>query len=318
MRQAASNAGAALTRPMRENTRPADDIARALDALHAIPADLDRNAWVRVLMAAKAAGLSEAAARDWSATGANFCERDFRDVWRGLRTDGAIGPGTLFFMAKEHGWRPDPAAPRPPPPTAAEVARQRADREARDAAERAERQRRADKAALDARQRLAGADPVNSGHGYLARKGLALPPDVDIRQDGNALLVPVRRIADDVVRGVQIITADGAKRFSRGTQTAGCGWWTHRPAPLHGGMIFIAEGVATAVTVAIATGDPTLAAFSAGNLEAAALAVRERWPAAEIVIAADADEAGRAAAAKAAAASAARVVVPVFAPERGA
>lgn len=145
-----------------------------------------------------------------------------------------------------------------------------------------------------------------------------MPPDVDIRQNGNALLVPVRRIADDVVRGVQIITTDGAKRFSRGTQTAGCGWWTHRPAPVHDGMIFIAEGVATAVTVAIATDAPTAAAFSAGNLPAVAVAVRERWPAAQIVIAADADDAGRAAAAKAAAASGARVVVPVFAPERGA
>ena len=282
-------------------------------ALAYIPPDLLREEWVRVLTACKAAGLPESDARAWSAGGATFNERNFRDVWRSLSTDGGIGAGTLFFIAKEHGYRPDPTAPRPPPPTPAELARQQAERQARADAERAEQQARADAAAIDASQRLAVAAPADPQQSYLARKRVT--PTADMRQEGNALLVPVCT-PDGARRGLQIINADGSKKFSTGTRAAGALFWARPPVADHTGAVYVVEGVATGLTVAAAILDAAVAvAFSAGNVPTVAAALRERWPAAEITIAADADEAGRAAATKAAAADPRLLVrLPDFGP----
>lgn len=235
-------------------------------------------------------------------------EREARTTWRSAHKPGRTKWPTLRSRAWDGGWRPNPNAPRPPPPTPAELARQQAERQARAEAEAAEQQARHEAAALDARQRLAAADPASPDHGYLRRKGVA--PTADLRQEGGALLVPVCG-PDGAERGLQIIDASGAKRFSRGTSAAGALWWARPPAAEHGVTIHVTEGVATGLTVATARPDAAVAvAFSAGNVPAVAAALRERWPAAEIIIAADADEAGRAAAAKAAAADP-RVLVRV-------
>jgi phage/plasmid primase-like uncharacterized protein len=88
-----------------------------------------------------------------------------------------------------------------------------------------------------------------------------------------------------------------------------------------GDTIIIAEGFATAATVAEATRSTVVATFSDHNLEAAARAVREHNPVAKIIIAADDDrktelEIGRnpglRAAEKAAKAVGATVVAPPF------
>lgn len=291
----------------RASVGPVDlDAARA--ALACIPPDLSRADWVRTLAAAKAAGLDEADAVAWSSGAASYDTRDHRDVWRSLSADGGIGPGTLFYIAKEHGYRPDPAAPRPPPPTAAELARRQAERQARAEAEAAEKQARHEAAALDARQRLAAAEPADPAHPYMRRKGVM--PIADMRQEGGALLVPVVA-PDGEVRGLQVITTDGAKKFSKGTASAGALWWARPPSADPAGRIYVVEGVADALTVAAAVPDGAVAcAFNADNVLAIAAALRERCPAAAIVIAADADDAGRKVAAKAAAADPRLIVRP--------
>lgn len=87
------------------------DDARAREALFALDAGCAREEWVRVAMAAKAAGLPEDDFLDWSATGANYgSERDARSVWKSVKPDGGIGPGTLFKMAKDAGWNGAPRA----------------------------------------------------------------------------------------------------------------------------------------------------------------------------------------------------------------
>ncbi|MGE0810838.1 MAG: DUF927 domain-containing protein [Immundisolibacter sp.] len=270
----------------------------ARDALACIPPDLSRDDWVRVLAAAKAAGCSEAEARAWSAGGATYDARAFSDTWRSLNTDGGIGPGTLFFIAKEHGYRPDPSSARPPPPTAAELARQQAERDARAAADAAERQRRAEAAAIDASQRIAAADPANPQHPYLARKGLT--PTANMRQEGGALLMPLVD-NDGVTRGLELVLATGDKRSSYGIAKSGLRWWAREPDVERGFVVYLAEGVATALTLAEAIPDAAIASTAgAGNVPAVAAAVRQRWPDAVIVVAADADKAGREAADKAA------------------
>ncbi len=255
-----------------------------------------------MLAALRAMGVSESAARAWSSGSPRFNERDFRDTWRSLSADGGIGAGTLFFLAREYGnWRPDPTAPRPPPPTPAELARQEAERAKRAAVEDTERQAKADAAAADARQRLAAAEPADPAQPYLARK--SVPPVPSLRQEGRTLLVPVTTPAGEV-RGLQVITADGTKRFSRGTSMSGHLWWARPPAEgVAAPLIIITEGVADALTIAAAVEEAAAAcAFSASNLPAVAGALRRCWPAAQIIVAADSDEAGQHAADKAQAA----------------
>lgn len=239
-------------------------------------------------------------------------EREGRDTWRSARRPGGITWKTLRGLARAGGWRPDPNAPCPPRPTPAELARQQAERQARAEAEAAKKQARRAAAALDARQRLAAAAPADPAHPYLVRKGVE--PSADLRQESGALLVPVAG-PNGALRGLQVITADGGKKFSRDTAAAGALWWARVPAADHACKLFIVEGVATGLTVAAAIADAAVAvAFSAGNVPAVAAALRERWPDADIVLALDADEAGRAAAAKAIAADPrVRARFPVFA-----
>lgn len=82
------------------------DHDRALAALRAIPADGSRDDWVRTLMAAKAAGITEDESRDWSSQSEQFNDADFVSTWRSIKVNGGIGPGSLFKAAHDSGWRP--------------------------------------------------------------------------------------------------------------------------------------------------------------------------------------------------------------------
>ena len=102
----------------------AADIDRARDALHAIPPDLPRDEWVRVGMAAPAAGLDYDTFNDWSAQAGNYDERAARDTWRSFKPGKGIGPGTLYRVGAEHGWRMDG---NKPPHRAAQAPRKAAE-----------------------------------------------------------------------------------------------------------------------------------------------------------------------------------------------
>ena len=74
-------------------------------ALQFLDPGTDRETWVRVLMSGKAAGLSEADAIAWSAMAPNFSnEREVSSVWRSIKPEGGIGPGTFYGMARAKGW----------------------------------------------------------------------------------------------------------------------------------------------------------------------------------------------------------------------
>ncbi len=244
-------------------------------------------------------------------------EREGWTTWRSARKPGPVTWRKLPWLAKDGGWRPDPNAPPPRRLTPEELAQQQAEREQRDAANAAERRALAEAAAADAVQRLAAGDQPDQAPPYLAGKGVAHTPDM--RQEGSTLLVPVTRI-DGTVRGLQLIAADGRKRFSRGTLHEGHLWWARPPADESAPqMILIAEGVATSLTVAAAVdgvvdGAAVACAWSAWNILVVAAALHDRWPAAKIVIAGDNDEAGRRAAEETAKATGAAVALPTFEP----
>lgn len=94
-----------------------------LSAIRAIPAD-DRDVWVRVGMAVKSYLGDEGWSiwNDWSQTSEKYNPRDARDVWRSISDNGGITVGTLFKLARDHGWTPDRSFASPhkcltPPPT---------------------------------------------------------------------------------------------------------------------------------------------------------------------------------------------------------
>ena len=85
----------------------------ARDALFALDAACERTAWVRILMGAKAAGLSLDDVTNWSSTGSNYLgPLDVARTWNSIASASGIGEGTLYFLAREAGWRP-PLKARP-------------------------------------------------------------------------------------------------------------------------------------------------------------------------------------------------------------
>jgi phage/plasmid primase-like uncharacterized protein len=109
------------------------------------------------------------------------------------------------------------------------------------------------------------------------------------------LLVPGYGV-DGKVWTIQYIKEDGTKRFARESRKHGC-FHVIGAANLIDGLqklgnspvIAIAEGYATAATVAKYGNVPAVAAFDSGNLLAVATALHKRWPGKGIMIAGDDD-----------------------------
>jgi putative DNA primase/helicase len=125
---------------------------------------------------------------------------------------------------------------------------------------------------------------ASADHSYLKRKQIQ-PHSTRIASDGR-LMVPMYR--DGELASLQYITGDGDKRYQSGASTKGA--WHMLGEP--GNQLFIAEGFATAATIYEETGIATAVAFSAGNIPAAAEAIRSGHPAAAITVVADLDESG--------------------------
>ena len=136
----------------------------------------------------------------------------------------------------------------------------------------------------------------------------------------NTLCVPLTD-TEGKIWSLQYIQEDGTKRFAKGSRKEGCyhaiyGEGGLKAAP----AIVIAEGFATAATLAKTLGTATVATFTASNLESVAKALHEKYPDKPIVVAGDDDKhlaknIGREKAEKAAEAVGGKAVFPTFALE---
>ncbi|MBE8596781.1 primase-like DNA-binding domain-containing protein [Xenorhabdus sp. BG5] len=120
---------------------------------------------------------------------------------------------------------------------------------------------------------------------YLVKKGLKCP-NQRLLKDGSLLLVT--QTLDDTTTGAQIIKPNGEKRLVTGTQKKG----SFIPISEITGTpdtFIITEGYATALTVSQLYKGVVLAAIDESNLSTVAGLVREQWPDAKIIIAADND-----------------------------
>lgn len=176
--------------------------------------------------------------------------------------------------------------------------------EARKVAE-TERKRRQEQAAETVGEIWEQRGTAEPEHPYLERKGIQ-PHGVRITGDGR-LMVPMIN-ADGEMVSLQYISHDGTKRYHSGGQ-AGSAYWCIGHSN-EAGPVYLAEGFATAATIAEQTQRPCYIAFSAHNLPAVAEIIRQTHN--ELVIVADNDASGVGAshAYEAAAKHGARVVIP--------
>jgi len=97
-------------------------------------------------------------------------------------------------------------------------------------------------------------------HPYLQRKGVK-PHGSKVTSDGK-LVVPLFDV-DGGISSLQYIEGDGSKRYHPGGEVKAKFWMVGKPSD---GVIYLAEGFATAATVHEVTGRPCVIAYSASNL----------------------------------------------------
>lgn len=137
-----------------------------------------------------------------------------------------------------------------------------------------------------------GNDP-DPDHPYLKRK--KIEPIKYLKQKGNLLYVPMFDLDEGgrAIASWQSINGRGDKRFLQDGKTEACvcsvGGLTDVKSTDY---IMLCEGMATACSVAKASGYPTFFAFSAYNLSAAAKGLARLFPYSPIVVIADNDESG--------------------------
>ena len=105
----------------------------------------------------------------WSSLSSAYRAIDARDVWKSIKAGKGIGIGSLFYDAKQAGWKDDTAYKKP---SAAEIEQRRKERAERDALAAQQELAAQEAAAVKAQELWAAATPCES-HAYLERKGLA-------------------------------------------------------------------------------------------------------------------------------------------------
>ena len=256
--------------------------ADAFDALQHCDPGQPRREWVRLLAAAKDAGLSFEDALSWSASAQNFKgDRDVRSAWNSIKP-GEIKAGTLFHEARAGGWQPRQAtnATRAAPPLHPEM-------------KNAPRAGNARSPRWSAAQVWDAAEPATAAHAYVIRKngtpeGLracTLPVRIGGADMAGALLVPLRSLAGELV-SLQFIPAEGPKMNLPGHPLAES---LHVVGELQPeGVAYVCEGLGQAWACWQATGRPAVVAVGWGRVRTVASALLALDPGLRLVLVPDA------------------------------
>lgn len=128
---------------------------------------------------------------------------------------------------------------------------------------------------------------VADSHPYLERKGIG-SHGAKIRPKTGELLIP-RYGADGKMWSIQRISQSGWKGYFKGALSKGL-YYPIAAKDDDRSVIIVCEGFATGATIREATGKPVVVAFDAGGLGAACKIMREKYPNARIIVAADNDQ----------------------------
>ncbi len=117
-----------------------------------------------------------------------------------------------------------------------------------------------------------GCEGASPDHPYLVRKGIKVH---GARVSGDGRLVVPLYDQDGNLSSLQYIDRDGQKLYHPGGRTGGCFWMVGTlDEP---GILYVAEGFATAATLHEVTGRPCAVAYSASNLVPVVGTLRERY-----------------------------------------
>lgn len=261
---------------------------RALAALSHLDPNCPREQWVRIGMAVRAAGLTFEDFHTWSAAAGNYQgERDCRSVWNSFSDTGGVSAASLYAAAFASGWQ-DPAkrlraanggrtSISAPPPRKAPVtpikpsARERAGK---------------------VWERCV---PANAEHAYIARKG-GLPDGLRVYpldaqsfviggEDVRGWLAIPCRTLDGMLQTIQFVPPVGDKLNLPGA-SFGDGFFTvgELTEPQ---QIYVVEGIGQAWAVHAVTDAPAIVCFGASRMRTVAAVLRERFPAASLVLVPD-------------------------------
>ena len=259
------------------------DPDRARSALLSIDPGCSRPEWVRAGMAAKSAGLSFEDFHAWSATASNYrSEADCRSTWNSMKGEG-IGPGSLFAAARAAGWQEHNGPQQRPHQTRQKPAQ---------GPQRPEQDKRPP---FDVEAAWEAGEPATAAHGYIDRKagspaGLKVyrgPERIAGQALDGALMVPAWDFAGKL-QTLQFIPDQGKKLNAPGRPVAGAFVVGRITPPGEGQSIAVCEGIGQAWSCNAAAGMPAVVAFGAGRMEQVARDFAARYPAARLVLVADA------------------------------
>ncbi len=227
--------------------------------------------------------------------------------WCKLFDDGrgaVFGDWASGFTATWQAERQDSMTPAERARFKREIAKARRERDQED-------RQKWQQAAIEARRQWAAAIPETGAHRYLIAKQVQAH---GIRSNGFQLLIPVHSIDGDL-QSLQIINPAGSKCFLPGGRITGGMFTIGEIDPA--GTILICEGYATGATLHEDSGHPVVVAFNAGNLKPVSIAMRRKYPQADLVICGDNDRQtpgnpGETKAREAAIATGARLAIPQF------
>lgn len=123
-------------------------------------------------------------------------------------------------------------------------------------------------------------------HPYLVKKGVKAH-GIRYRKKGNELIIPIRG-ADTKIWTVQRILADGSKFLFTGGRKKGS-YFPLASSKEALDRIILCEGFATGASIREATSLPVFAAIDSGNLKPVIAALKQKYPLARFIIAADND-----------------------------
>jgi hypothetical protein len=253
-----------------------NSLSDARDALNSIPPDVCRDEWIRAGMGAKAAGLEFDDFDSWSARAPDkYKSADVRSAWKSFDGNGGIGPGTLYRLAADRGWRKN--GPHVTP--------------------RARVQRPAP--GMSPAEVWGRCLPATTGHPYAQAKGLAGAPleGLGVLPDGDPLRIAGQNMAGALVvpaygpqglQSLQLIPPPGAgkKLNLPGAPMADASFTVGEVVP--GGLVYVCEGIGQAWACWQATGGAAVACFGWGNVARVTADLRQKDKSAQLVLVPDA------------------------------
>lgn len=302
------------------------DIAEALEFIPAdnpLPKHSNRDGWVAIAAAIKSEFPDGFELFDkWSSGGASYSQKECRNVWRTLKPKKST-VGTIIKVARDNGWQQREIEEQERRRLAKEQAERKAAAAKQQQQDAADEQRWHEVVAQAAQTIWAGA-AASGASDYLTKKkvqahGLRFPASGflllthdDFRTEfihgrdaiaaffathpderpsfkhikRGAVFVPMCDVGGKIWN-LQILWPSGKKSFLKHGRKQGTFHGLGSPKPE--GPLLLAEGYATAATIYEATGHAVAAAFDAGNLMPVAIALRERYPNAEMAVCADDD-----------------------------